>query len=158
MLNYNLFTPQFIAQCLINLFTAIATITLPIIYECRRRRKERKRQAMEQMYGELLAAMDLVVCEYNRYNKAREKVNDNEQRWKGLQNSIMPYIYKAQVILSQGELIFKEDEDFSRIQNDLKETFLAYINEANAQETSAKKYENCRNQFEKEIQKRIKDY
>lgn len=158
MLNCNILTAQFIAQSLVGLCTTILTITIPIIYEFCQRRKERRRQVLGQMYGELLAAMDFVVIEYTRYNVARKNNNDNEQRWRELQNSIMPYVYKAQVILSQGELIFKGDNDFMRIQNDLKETFLAYINEANTQEAFTKKYKNCREQFENAIQKRIKNY
>mgnify|MGYP006989000064 CR=1 FL=1 len=150
---------QFFAQSLVTLCTAIFTITIPIIYEAHMSRKERKREILEKMYGELLASMDFVVHEYSRYNNARAQdvKKDNENRWEVLHNAIMPYVYKAQVILSQAELIFKEDDEYLQLQKKLEDTFSAYVKQANAGESSAENYHKCKKQFEEEIKKRIND-
>ncbi len=159
MLICEIFNEQFIAQSLVGLFMAILTITIPIVWESYKRRKERKRQTLEKMYGELLAAMDFVVTEYTRYNIARkqDEKKDDESRWEVLHNSIMPYVYKAQVILSQAELIFKEDSSYLQIQKTLEDAFQEYVNKANKGENYAEDYKKQRKLFENEIKIRIKN-
>lgn len=158
MLCCDFLSAQYIAQSLIGGFIALLTITIPIIIETYKRRKERKRQMLEKMYGELLAAMDFVILECDRYNVARVAYTQEkaEEEWRKMWDRIMPYVYKVQVILSQGELVFAKNKYLMLLQKQLEAAFSFYINEANiTDEVSNENFNRLRKELENEVKTTI---